>query len=185
MVRRLGGFLFCAVVFVAGRASARPEYAASVGAELDICTPPCTLCHSGTPNQDNPEKPFVLNLIEFASRFALPGVSDSTMPRLLELMETEPCVRAADPSCATNPCLLCNGDGTGKPDVEELRKGSDPNSSGSFACPEYGCGARVAPVREERLHDGALGSFVLAVAAAMVARRRRAPVSAAGRRRCP
>ncbi|HEX6277130.1 MAG TPA: hypothetical protein VFZ53_29015 [Polyangiaceae bacterium] len=160
------------MICVASTARARPEFAAAVGTDLGICTPPCTLCHTGTPNKDNVERPFVLNLIDFADRFDLPGVRVSTIPKLLELMETVPCGRAEDPACATDPCDFCNSDGSRAPDVAELREQQDPNSSGSFVCPEYGCGARVAPVRDERLHDAALAGIALALAAAMVARRR-------------
>jgi MYXO-CTERM domain-containing protein len=173
MARRLGGSVVCALVFVVSTASARPEYAAAVGTELDICTPPCTLCHAGTPNRDNPVQPFVLNLIELARVYKTGGVNDSTLPRLLELMETESCERKQDPSCATDPCGVCNGDGSGEPDVEELRNSENPNDSGSFVCPEYGCGASVAPAREPRSHEGAFGFVALAWIAAFFVQRRR------------
>ena len=145
MVRVAFGLIVFGALVAARQARARPTFPEVVQTTLskksevseeasDICPPPCSLCHTGTPTQDNPETRFALNLIEVANALGVPK-TDEQLPELLHRLETDPCRREADPSCATDPCDLCDGDGDGKPDIAELRDNQNPNDSSLLACP--------------------------------------------------
>jgi MYXO-CTERM domain-containing protein len=155
-------------VFLSRSVHAKPEFPGVVANEFDVCAPPCSLCHTGgTPSEDNVLTPFGLNVNKTFSEFTIPKTEEN-LRVVLASIETE-CENDDDIACQTTPCGPCNADGTGAPDIAELRKDQNPNNSGMLACPEYGCGARVAPARESRSLDGA---FALAVVGAAEALRR-------------
>jgi hypothetical protein len=175
-VRRFLGV--CLFVFVAPPVGARPEFPGIVQETLapsssETCPPPCALCHTSiAPDGNNAEQPFALNLQKFKEVLDLP-VTEATLPEFLAHLETDPCPRTQDPSCSTTPCGVCNADGTGAPDIAELRKNENPNDSSEIICPKYGCNARVAPpARRSRSLDGAL--LIVALAGAGILARRRA-----------
>jgi hypothetical protein len=164
----------CSLVLIVGGVllsrpvHAIPEFPGVVAETLDVCPPPCSLCHTGgTPSKDNVLTPFGLNVNKTFSEFTIPRTEEN-LPGVLASLETE-CENKDDIACQTTPCGPCNADGTGAPDIAELRAGQNPNNSGVLACPKYGCGARVAPARESRSLDG---TFVLAVVGAAEALRR-------------
>ena len=183
MVRVAFGSIVCGALVAASPALARPTFPGVVQTTFakksevseeasSICPPPCMLCHTGTPSQDNPETPFALNLIAAANALGVPK-DDEHLPEILHHLETESCLRRADPSCATDPCDLCNGDGSGKPDIAELRDNQNPNDSSVLACPMYGCCASAALAGHlRRSHDGAAVLVAFAGVLAFVVRRR-------------
>lgn len=166
--------LVLAGVFLSTSAHGKPEFPGVVAEKLEVCAPQCSLCHTGgTPTKDNVLTPFGINVVKTANKLAI-DKTEETLPVILAALEAGPCAKTDDIACQTDPCGPCNADRTGDPDIAELRADQNPNNSGVLACPEYGCGARVAPARESRSLDGA---FVLAVLGAAEALRR-------GFRRC-
>lgn len=177
-LRGLAGVLATAFLVVTRPAVAFPEFPgivldtlsqpATPGGPVLTCPPPCMVCHDtptgglGTANQ-----PFAVNLAK------VPGVSfltEANLPQALAGLETLPCQRVEDPGCSPDAMTMCTGqcdaDGDGTPDVQALRTGKNPNGGGVLACPTYGCGARIAPIRPRRPIDGtavlaALGALVV------------------------
>jgi hypothetical protein len=79
-----------------------------------------------------------------------------------------------DAACATMPCGPCDADSDGVDDIAELINDDDPNNpAAKLACPQYGCGARIAPERPRRRLDGTAVLAALSAAAVFVRRIRR------------
>ncbi|HEX6764775.1 MAG TPA: hypothetical protein VF103_04840 [Polyangiaceae bacterium] len=157
-------------------AYAKPPFPGIVKEKLDLgCAPPCTLCHtSPSPNASNAEQPFVNDLYAWA-KVPEPDlvISESTLPGLLKQLETGECPPDAASACTTTPCGPCDADGTGGPDITELRAGDNPNNSDELHCPKYGCGAHIAPLRPTRPIDGSAALATLGTVAVLVRRWRR------------
>jgi hypothetical protein len=173
----MGRSALAALLAVSAPAHARPPFPGIVQETLDLsCAPPCTLCHtSPSPVADNATQPFVTNLYYTRDAHSAEHhpISESTLPNLLRLLETSPCAKMDDFACTTTPCGPCNADGTGEPDIAELRAGDNPNNSDELHCPKYGCGAHIAPLRPGRPVDGSVALVTLGAVAVFVRRWRR------------
>jgi hypothetical protein len=162
------------LLLVSSPARALPPFPGIVQETLDLaCAPQCTLCHtSASPNLDNATQPFGLNV-----QSIMGSVTEAQLPAVLKALETQPCLRPEDPACANvvapAMCGVCNGDGEGAGDIDEIRADLNPNNASDLACPRYGCGAHIAPLRATRSLDGTAALLALGVAAALVRRWRR------------
>jgi hypothetical protein len=165
------GLVGMALLVFASPLGASPEFPAAVQDALQLaCAPPCTLCHTSPAGGSvNAEQPFVNNLLGMVTS---PPLAVGNMAQALTALETVPCSATADPGCQADPTSMactgvCNADGDDTPDVQELRNGTNPNPGGAdLKCPQYGCGARIAPIPSGRPIDGtaalaALGMLVL------------------------
>lgn len=135
-------------------AHASPGYPGQLSKDLGLpCAPPCTVCHRDrNGGLYTVDKPFGLSMYAAGLRGQSPDG-----------------LRAAEKSLeSTTPPTDSDGDGVG--DIQELKDGTDPNSSDNAnLCnegPAYGCGAHVAP--RSRIDGlgallGALAGFVLLV----------------------
>jgi hypothetical protein len=129
------------------------------------CTPTCSLCHtSPSPDSGNADQHLALDLLSFAMPLGR-ILEPKSLPAFLDALENQPC-----PTGAPGPC---DGDGDGQADIYELRRDLNPNGPGELACPQYGCGARIAPERPTRPLDGAAALAALSAAAVLVRRWRR------------
>jgi hypothetical protein len=134
-------------------AAASPGVPAEIAAHLGAPTPPCTICHQGTPGLGTATTVFAEAL---KARGLVPGN--------LASLDT-----ALDALAAENH----DSNGNGINDIDELKAGNDPNAtSGSAVVPTYGCLGSVA-----RRQPGGGAGWVALIALALVAvrlRRRRA-----------
>jgi MYXO-CTERM domain-containing protein len=146
------------------------------------CVPPCTLCHASPQGGGSADKPFALNVK--AAVALLVGKTSETitlsdlevnLPTALPMLAVAPCPNTSDKSCTTPmTCMgVCNGDGTGAGDVDELKANQNPNNSSTMPCVEYGCGSHVAPERRSRPLDGTAALFALGAALVLARRFRR------------
>lgn len=182
------GFRSCTALVVGGLllsisspALALPEAPGVIIEELgDLgldCTPTCTLCHTSlSADSQNAVRPIAVNLIAFRTPgpISVPFTAEN-LPIYLEALRTQPCAKAEDVACANGmPCKVCDGDGDGVGDIAELIDDSDPNlPDAKLACPQYGCGAHIAPERPRRPLDGTTVLAALGAAAVLVRRIRR------------
>jgi hypothetical protein len=180
---RLGGAALAGALLltVSGSALALPEFPQVIVDTLSeqglTCTPTCSLCHtSPSPDSGNAAQPIANNLVLFR---APPGpitlpLEPENLPVYLEALQKEPCANRDDSACADPMnCLPCDGDGDGTPDIAELLADENPNGSGKLACPQYGCGAHIAPERRSRPLDGTAVLAALSAAVVLVRRWRR------------
>jgi MYXO-CTERM domain-containing protein len=164
-----------AILAASSPADARPLFPGILIDELGLtCTPQCSLCHtSPSPGTENAEQWFALNLKAVVSG----PVTVENLPGALKALENEPCRRDDDPGCMPdamgNCTAVCDADGTGEPDIKELRVNTNPNNSDVMHCPQYGCGAHVAPVNPKRPIDGTAALAALGAVAVLVRRWRR------------
>lgn len=134
----------------AGTAAASPSFPPEMDAHLSLgYEPVCTICHQTlTGGLGTVVQPFG---VKMQSR-GLVAANLETLRTALNALEAE----GSD----------VDEDGIG--DIQELRDGTDPNSSGAFEDPpEYGCLGNVAPVRSR--WPGAM--LVIAALAILVRRR--------------
>lgn len=120
--------------------------------------PPCSVCHvNGVTGLGTVNTPFGVTMRGEGLVFGNPALLRDT----LDAVEAQG--------------IDSDDDGTG--DVAELRVGTDPNLEGatlSGPSPEYGCGARIAPIRSARARStGAWTSALAALLLAIALRRRR------------
>lgn len=161
---------------VSSSALAFPEFPGIIVDELNrtatgpekpdiTCTPTCSLCHtSPSPDTGNATQPLATDLFSFTMTLGI--LEPESLPAFLQALETQQCPDTPEPG-------PCDGDGDGKDDIYELRRGQDPNGSGALACPKYGCGARIAPQGSNRPLDGTAALVALSTAAVLVRRWRR------------
>jgi len=123
-------------------AAASPSFPAEIAAHLSAPTPPCTICHQGTPG-----------LGTATTAFAEAMKARGLVPGDLTALDTALDALAAEHHDS-------NGNGVG--DIDELKAGNDPNG-GSVATvtPTYGCVGSVAPA--PRLGAAALVAFFMAI----------------------
>jgi MYXO-CTERM domain-containing protein len=156
------------------------EHLTKTGA-APVCAPACTLCHTSPSGgvETVRDDGFTANLRGQSAyawnvvRMRMPpsqllAGDPSTVGPALDALEKLPC-QETDPPSAT----ACDSDKDGAPDVAELRLGLNPDGPGELGeCPQYGCGASIAPVaaRPAELSGAWLAA---ALAALVVARRRR------------
>jgi len=151
----LAGVLAAVFVLLPARpASASPTYPGQLQKDLGMpCAPPCTFCHRDqNGGLYTVDKPFGLSMYGAGLRGQSPDG-----------------LRAAETTLeSANPPIDSDGDGV--PDIQELKDGTDPNSSANGnVCnegPAYGCGAHIAP--RSGVHGpgallAALAGFVLLV----------------------
>jgi MYXO-CTERM domain-containing protein len=143
-----------------------------------VCPPTCTLCHLSPSGgaETVRQTGFTQNLREQSS---LAFVNRNRMPprplSQLDPTTVGPAVLALE----TLDCVLkpgtgpCDSDNDGIRDVAELRAGTDPDGPGQLTeCPQYGCGASVAPVAA-RPYEVPGAWLVVALGALVFVRRRR------------
>lgn len=132
--------------------SAMPNFPDGIQSHLGLSyTPPCTLCHA-TPAGGGP----------IVTKFGESMLAAGLTPTASTL------IPALDSLAANNT----DSNHDGRSDIEQLKEGSDPNTSEDFsATPEqkFGCGARVATGRAKSDSTFAM----LAVAIALVFAKRR------------
>src|SRR5262245_40661113 len=91
------------------------------------CPPPCTICHtSPSGGSDTAVQPFVINRLMWGS------LAESTLPAILDAVDTKPCMNTEDPGCKPGMDGMCTGmcdaDGNGTADVAQLKSGTNPNT---------------------------------------------------------
>jgi MYXO-CTERM domain-containing protein len=75
--------------------------------------------------------------------------------------------------CAAMPGKVCDSDGDGFPDIQELRAGTNPDGPGDLGeCPMYGCGASSIAPSAARPRE-VQGAWLLAALGVLVLARRR------------
>lgn len=130
----LGLAAFAAALVVPLTAGASQTFPSEIYSAADMhCVPGCTLCHSTAVGVEGSA---VLGT-PFGKKMVGLGVSGGNPETLVKAIER--LGGAMDPT----PDL----DGDGKPDLEELKAGTDPSSpdpDASLCGPDYGCGAHVA-----------------------------------------
>ena len=138
-----------AAVFIllpARPAHASPTYPGLLQKDVGMpCAPPCTVCHRDrNGGLYTVTKPFGLSMMAA-------GLRGQNADQLSAAVKT----LSSDKS---------DSDGDGIPDIQELKAGTDPNSTanGNICSegPVYGCGAHVAP----RPGGGGLGAALAALA---------------------
>lgn len=132
---------------------ATPRFPEVLASHLALAIPPeCSLCHTGTPGRNNATTTLGKTL---RSR-GLSAYDEASLRTALDALAAE----------------KKDSDGDGIPDVEELQRGGDPNSSeaGERIVPEYGCALATGRVRDP-ICGFAGGVLVIALAAASVVRR--------------
>ncbi len=126
------------------QASAMPNFPGDIQAHLGLSyAPPCTLCHA-TPAGGGP----VVTL--FGQSMLAAGLTP----------DTAALIRALDTLAANHT----DSNNDGRSDIDQLKEGSDPNTSADFsAIPEqkFGCGARIAPGAVHAHSAIALAALVL------------------------
>lgn len=133
MSPRLAAFTSVAVVaLTAASASATPNFPKAVQAKLSLgAEPACTLCHAGPTQRGTVTTPFGASM----RARGLAAYDEASLGRAIDALRGE----------------KRDSDGDGKPDVDELTAGEDPNAGAGRAgddaalVPEYGCSA--APAR--------------------------------------
>jgi hypothetical protein len=140
------------VSVLAAPAAASPGVPAEIAAHLGAPTPPCTICHQGTPG-----------LGTATTAFATALKARGLVPGNLASLDT-----ALDALAAEGH----DSNGNGISDIDELKAGNDPNAltGGSTVTPTYGCVGAVAPARPRPGAAALLAAFL----AGLVALRRRA-----------
>jgi MYXO-CTERM domain-containing protein len=143
------------------------------------CAPACTLCHKSPSGgvETVREEGFTLNLrvqsaFAWNQRMRMPpsqllSGDATTVGPALDALEKLPC-QEVDPA---GP--VCDSDRDGMQDVAELRAGLNPDGPGELGeCPQYGCGASIAPMA---LRPAEVPSawLVVALGALVFVRRRR------------
>jgi hypothetical protein len=141
-----------ASLLLAAPAAASPGVPAEIAAHLGAPTPPCSICHQGTPG-----------LGTATTTFAEALKARGLVPGNLTSLDT-----ALDALAAENH----DSNGNGINDIDELRAGNDPNAttSGSSVVPTYGC---IGSVARERPGAGSGHVALLAALLVLVAVRRR------------
>jgi MYXO-CTERM domain-containing protein len=148
--------------------------------DAPVCPPTCTLCHTSPAGGVATVRAygFTDNLrgqssVAWNARNRMPpgplmaGDASTVGPAIDALEKLD---------CAAAPGKPCDSDGDKIPDVAELRAGSNPDGPGELAeCPQYGCGASVAPIaaRPRELP----GAWLMAALGVLVLARRRHPRS--------
>jgi len=147
--------LFVALLSWPAVATASPTFPAQIQSHLDMpCTPPCTLCHR------DEHGGFGTVIQRFG--LAMQGLQDVGIkgkhPELIG-----PALDALEQNGT-------DSDGDDRPDVEELREGSNPNQAGDgVLCATYGCAAS----RAKTSPLGAAPNLVLLLTFSTILRRRR------------
>lgn len=166
-------------------AQAFEEYPAAIQEAFPSATCPvtCLLCHSSMAGGKDTVRPapdvelggargygvFVQNLIAIAGDAMTPitsagTISVETMKAAVLALQSAPCDGASGPPC--------DSDGDGATDFAELGAGTDPSKAGGGSdCPQYGCGARVAPATAPVRGPDA-GAIAAALGVALVLARR-------------
>jgi MYXO-CTERM domain-containing protein len=151
------------------------EYLLATGA-APVCPPTCTLCHT-SPSGGSETIRFAGFTGNIQTQSSLAWQNRGEMPprplTKLEPSTVGPAIHALETLICFMGDKLCDSDGDGMPDVEELRRGRDPDGAGLLAeCPQYGCGASVAPVAS-RPYEVPGAWLVAALGALVFVRRRR------------
>jgi hypothetical protein len=173
----LVGAAAVALLTASSTALARPEFPGILIDELGLsCPPPCAVCHTGTPDANNPNQPFADNLYAWRDTLMIGPLNEQNLPAILEAEATQACANEDDPACVGGMCTRpCDANANGQSDVEDLQNDVNPNPGAQqLACPKYGCGARIAPERPLRPLDGAASLVALGAMLVVVRRVRRA-----------
>jgi len=152
------GLIAAALALSAARSAvASPTYPGLLQKHYNMdCAPPCTICHRDrNGGLYTVTKPFGLTMYSLGLR----GQNPDSLKKAEKQLEL----------------TLPDSDGDHKPDAQELRDSTDPNSSanGSLCAegPVYGCGAHVAP--RPRTNAFAAALAMLAGLVLLVGMRRR------------
>ena len=110
---------------LAAPAAASPTFPAEIAAHLSAPTPPCTICHQGTPG-----------LGTATTAFAEAMKARGLVPGDLTSLDT-----ALDALAAESH----DSNGNGVSDIDELKAGKDPNAGATATVtPTYGCVGSIA-----------------------------------------
>jgi MYXO-CTERM domain-containing protein len=140
------------------------------------CPPTCTLCHqSPAGGADTVRQTGFTENLRVQSAFAWNQRMRMPPAQLLSGDPTTvgPAIDALEKlDCQSLPGKVCDSDGDGAPDVQELREGTNPDGPGALGeCPQYGCGASVAPVAARPYE--VQGAWLIAALGALAFVRRR------------
>jgi MYXO-CTERM domain-containing protein len=184
----MGSYLVAAALGIACSFSTGQAYASESfpGAILEhlsktgaapACAPACTLCHKSPAGgvETVRDTGFTAALrgqsaYAWRQRNSMPpgqllAGDPTTVGPALDALEKLPCQEPASP-------MPCNSDKDPMPDVAELRAGLNPDGPGELGeCPQYGCGASIAPVAARP--SEVPGAWLVAALGALVFVRRR------------
>jgi hypothetical protein len=158
-------------LFFAASGYAHPDYPSDIAGDLGLSQPPdCSICHDGVQSATTAVRPFVNVLRQL-------GLGSADDPNALKT------ALLADEACSID------SDGDGKPDIVELRRGTNPSDGPGppkSACvaeggPQislepatwYQTGCAVRPANERRTPLGPLAAGFAAFICLLATRRRR------------
>ena len=178
---RVAGAL--AVLGAVSTASAHPTSPGVIQDQLGApCAPQCSLCHVSAQGGDalRGEGPvgyvgphqgygqFITNLLYQQKPYAIDA--DLELKTKLKGLEKLPC-NAGDADTG-----ICDSDGDGTSDIDELKAGDDPDEKGhgnGAICPKYGCGASSIATLPRNTHDSSrAGAVMAALGVALIFARR-------------
>lgn len=181
----VGALAVLAVVASTSPAQAREQFPGQIQEHLQLtCAPSCLLCHTSQQGGSATIKMasadhgaptgygvFVANLRTIGLKNhtvgSITATTESVVP-WIDALEHQPC----EGPDATDQ-RVCDSDGDGMPDIEELKAGRDPDKPGAGAgCPQYGCGASIATLPHRTSDTGSAAALIAGLGVGLVLARR-------------
>lgn len=174
------------VLGAAKPAAAHTEFPGAIQEHWGLsCTPQCTLCHVSpqgggekwgdySPGYTVPPRgwgAFPANLIYVNGAGSITDVK--TLLPQLDAIRTKDCNN--NPAFGQTGPGICDSDGDGMSDYEEILNGRDPNIAGpgnGGDCPKYGCGANIGTLPQNPVDAGHASLAVAALGVALAIGRR-------------